>query len=96
MEEEKFKESFDSNQNSPVHGYETYNELKITKASDWEYKPDYGDGIYIHKSDESKRIDVTSRAKQVTKQLEQFGYKTSTATAMNGFYHTLRSNALLN
>jgi hypothetical protein len=96
MEDEKFKEAFDSNVNSPHDGRETSDELKVTKAGDWEFRPEMGDGIFIHKSDETKRIDVSLRAKKVAKQLANSGFKTSTATAMNGFHYTLRSIALLN
>lgn len=96
MEDEKFKEAFDSNPDLTLNGFESSNELKVTRAGDWEFKPEYGDGVFIHKSDESKRIDVSQRGKQVAKQLANSGFKTSTATAMNGFHYTLRSIALLN
>ncbi len=65
----------------------------IVVASDWNYRPDLGIGVFELKSNSTKRIDVSLPGPDVERQLEKLGLCLNTKSAFGGFYYNLRREA---
>jgi hypothetical protein len=54
-------------------------------ASEFEHRPDLGEGIFVYKQDPSKQIDVSRPGSEVERKLKELGLRLSTPTAFWGF-----------
>ena len=67
--------------------------LAITTAGDWREVQTRGKGCFQYREDTSKIIDVRKRMREVERDMAKYGLRTSTRSAMGGFYWTLRRKA---